>query len=108
MSRNYDVVRKVEKNDGLSTIRYDKESAQVPLEEHSSSLPHSGDTGPKSAMWLRISCCAPRPWNLDSEYMLFCNGHGLAKTGTEEFRTLRSRLYEIRRKLPLQTVLIAS
>jgi capsular exopolysaccharide synthesis family protein len=39
--------------------------------------------------------------------MLFVNSHNHTQ-GTEEFRTLRSRLYQIRDRQPLRTLLIAS
>ena len=39
--------------------------------------------------------------------MLFLNGDDSAR-GTEEFRTLRSRLYHLREKMPLKTLLVTS
>jgi protein-tyrosine kinase len=46
-------------------------------------------------------------WNPDSTTMLFLNGDEGAR-GTEEFRTLRSRLYHNREKMPLKKLLITS
>ena len=46
-------------------------------------------------------------WNPDHKTMLFFNGDEHA-SGTEEFRTLRSRLYHLREKQPLSTLLITS
>jgi protein-tyrosine kinase len=46
-------------------------------------------------------------WNPDPATMLFLNGDD-NKRGTEEFRTLRSRLYNAREKMPLKSVLITS
>jgi len=54
-----------------------------------------------------LARCTPRPWKPDSRTMLFFGGDG-EEYGREEFRTLRSRLYQIRAKEPLKTVLIAS
>ncbi len=50
----------------------------------------------------------PRPgWKPDLKTMVFFNTDNHTY-GTEEFRTLRTRLYQIRDKQPLQTVLITS
>lgn len=46
-------------------------------------------------------------WNPDLSTMLFMNGNDNAR-GTEEFRTLRSRLYHLREKMPLKKVLVTS
>jgi protein-tyrosine kinase len=48
-----------------------------------------------------------RPWKPDSSTMLFFDG-GEAARGTEEFRTLRSRLYSLREKMTLKTILVTS
>ncbi len=54
-----------------------------------------------------LARCQLRPWKPRHDRMLFFNGrkHTL---GMEEFRTLRSRLYQIREKQPLHTLLVAS
>ncbi len=54
-----------------------------------------------------LARCQLRPWKPCHDRMLFFNGrkHTL---GMEEFRTLRSRLYQIREKQPLQTLLVTS
>ncbi len=46
-------------------------------------------------------------WNPDLHTMLFMNGNDSAR-GTEEYRTLRSRLYHIREKKPLKKLLVTS
>jgi protein-tyrosine kinase len=46
-------------------------------------------------------------WQPDAATMLFLNG-GEAGQGTEEFRTLRSRLYSLREKMTLKTILVTS
>jgi protein-tyrosine kinase len=48
-----------------------------------------------------------KEWNPDLATMLFMSGNENAK-GTEEFRTLRSRLYHLREKMKLKTVLVTS
>jgi protein-tyrosine kinase len=54
-----------------------------------------------------LSRCSPQQWNPDLTTMLFLNGNDNAR-GTEEFRTLRSRLYHAREKMPLKKVLVTS
>jgi capsular exopolysaccharide synthesis family protein len=54
-----------------------------------------------------FSRCNQEAWTPDLTTMLFMNGNDNA-TGTEEFRTLRSRLYHVREKMPLKKVLITS
>ena len=54
-----------------------------------------------------LARCAQLEWNPDPATMLFMNGDDSAR-GTEEFRTLRSRLYHLREKMPLKKVLVTS
>lgn len=46
-------------------------------------------------------------WKPDASTMLFANGNDGAR-GTEEYRTLRSRLYHLREKMALKTILVTS
>jgi capsular exopolysaccharide synthesis family protein len=62
--------------------------------------------GPFSLETLLARCSQPG-WNPDAQTMLFMNGNDSAK-GTEEYRTLRSRLYHIREKMPLKKLLVTS
>jgi protein-tyrosine kinase len=54
-----------------------------------------------------LTQCRQLEWKPDLETMLFMNGDDNAR-GTEEYRTLRSRLYHIREKMPLKKVLVTS
>lgn len=54
-----------------------------------------------------LARCAQREWKPDPATMLFLNGDDSAR-GTEEFRTLRSRLYHLREKMPLKKILVTS
>lgn len=72
-----------------------------------------GDLGAKAApaeylrfddVWNR--CTAPG-WKLNREFSVFANPEA-PDSAVEQFRTLRSRLYQIREKQPLRTVLITS
>ena len=49
----------------------------------------------------------PTAWNPDPTTMLFFQ-EDETRLGTEEFRTLRSRLYQIREKMPLKRLLVTS
>lgn len=54
-----------------------------------------------------LARCAQQEWKPDTATMLFLNGDDGAR-GTEEFRTLRSRLYHLREKMPLKKILVTS
>jgi capsular exopolysaccharide synthesis family protein len=54
-----------------------------------------------------LARCAQLEWKPDRATMLFLNGDDNAR-GTEEFRTLRSRLYSVREKMPLTKLLVTS
>jgi capsular exopolysaccharide synthesis family protein len=74
-----------------------------------SALPKAGISafaGPFSVDML-LARCAQLEWKADPATMLFLNGDD-ASRGTEEFRTLRSRLYHARERMTLKKVLITS
>jgi protein-tyrosine kinase len=54
-----------------------------------------------------LARCPQVPWKPDEKTMLFFNGDDNAR-GTEEFRTLRSRLYHAREKMALKKLLVTS
>jgi protein-tyrosine kinase len=54
-----------------------------------------------------LARCPHLPWAPDAKTMLFFNGDDTAR-GTEEFRTLRSRLYHTREKMALKKLLVTS
>ena len=54
-----------------------------------------------------LARCPQMEWKPDFGTMLFMNGDD-SKRGTEEFRTLRSRLYHLREKMSLKKLLITS
>ncbi len=68
------------------------------------SMPSFGSPFSLDALLAR---CVPQPWVPDEKTMLFFNGDDIAR-GSEEFRTLRSRLYHAREKMPLKKLLITS
>ncbi|HTT24131.1 MAG TPA: CpsD/CapB family tyrosine-protein kinase [Candidatus Sulfotelmatobacter sp.] len=65
------------------------------------------DLGGPFSLETLLSRCPLTPWNPDLQTMLFMNGNDSAK-GTEEYRTLRSRLYHIRERMPLKKLLVTS
>jgi len=54
-----------------------------------------------------LARCSQSNWSPDTNTMLFFNADE-QMAGTEEFRTLRSRLYQMREKQPLKKVLVTS
>ena len=54
-----------------------------------------------------LARCAQTEWHPDMKTMLFMSNDDTAR-GTEEFRTLRSRLYHMREKMTLKTLLVTS
>ena len=55
---------------------------------------------------LRQRCARPG-WKLNPDYAIFFGGHPSERCA-EQFRTLRSRLYRLREKKPIRTLLITS
>lgn len=76
-------------------------SAGVPL---TSGMPTFSSPFSMDALLARS---AQLQWNPEGKTMLFFNGDDNAR-GTEEFRTLRSRLYHTREKQPLKKILVTS
>jgi protein-tyrosine kinase len=54
-----------------------------------------------------LSRCTQGEWKPDPKTMLFFNQEDNA-VGTEQFRTLRARLYQMREKVPLKKILVSS
>jgi protein-tyrosine kinase len=50
----------------------------------------------------------PKPWNPDPKRLLFSDRNQHYELGMEEFRTLRARLYQLREKVPIKTIMVAS
>jgi protein-tyrosine kinase len=78
-----------------------------PMGEVRQSLP----PGASSSEYLRFDdltarCIHPH-WRVDSNVNIFSNP-GLSPRGAEQFRTLRSRLYQLRNDQPLRTLLVTS
>ncbi len=52
--------------------------------------------------------CPTVQWNPDRRVALFMDAHSQVAPGMEEFRTLRARLFQMRAKKPLKTLLVSS
>lgn len=87
--------------DGLPAERVP--GAGVPL---TSGMPSFANQSPFSLDAL-LARCPQLQWKPDQKTMLFFNGDDTAP-GTEEFRTLRSRLYHAREKMALKKILVTS
>ena len=75
-----------------------------PVTPHPIAMPSLGGSFNVETLLAR---CAQLQWKPDHATMLFSNGEDAAR-GTEEFRTLRSRLYHTREKMTLKKVLVTS
>ncbi len=81
-------------------------AAVAPAVSTHASPPLSSFSGPFSLDALQARC-ATVSWSPDPRAMLFLNGNDNVR-GSEEFRTLRSRLYQIREKMTLKKILVTS
>lgn len=123
MSRIHDALKKAEQEradaarQGLATP--DAEAASLPV-FHRDTLPAAGapvpavfpgrSAGPVEAPLAfteLVARCTLRDWKLESKIAQMVAGQNQA-AGNEELRTLRSRLYQIRDRRPLRTVLVTS
>ena len=85
------------------------EASRYPEVEIAPVTPKLGmpDLGGPFSLETLLGSCPHTEWNPDLHTMLFMNGNDSAK-GTEEYRTLRSRLYHMREKMPLKKLLVTS
>jgi protein-tyrosine kinase len=115
MSRIHEALKKAEQERAMSQPAVQVDTASAALET---------PDGPAAAMTSAVALAGAAPaisftpdsllarsrqtkWKPDPKSMLFFNGeeHG---SGREEFRTLRSRLYQTREKQPLSKLLVTS
>lgn len=87
-----------------------KAPAPPMLSEHRPRTPAAG-RDPRTGQFLRfedlLKCCAKPAWVLDPRTVAFCESNQQA-AGTEQFRTLRTRLYQLRETAPLKRILVTS
>jgi protein-tyrosine kinase len=80
------------------------QGAEMPSLHSAGDAPASSDRLRLDGLWER---CAKPGWKLDPDTMVFRNRQSCARCA-EQFRTLRSRLYQLRDKQPLRTLLVTS
>jgi len=79
-----------------TAVRVSKKLAEEPLD--ADAFTHAN---------LVLQCSKPE-WKPDPSSILFLNSETHHAVGMEEFRTLRSRLYRMRERTPLKTILVGS
>ncbi len=114
MSRIHDALKRAEQERATSTGTHVEPINQTEGQRESMpSLMPSGDSSPMATMASGINYealvarCPQTAWTPDPRTMLFFEEDD-RRVGAEEFRTLRSRLYQIREKLPLKRLLVTS
>jgi protein-tyrosine kinase len=120
MSRIHEALKRAEEQRAASQGGHvpSAQNAEVTVTEPSMAAPHveSAPTGVASSMPsfaaqftvdTLLARCPQHNWAPDMKTMLFFNAEEQTY-GTEEFRTLRSRLYQMREKIALKKVLITS
>jgi protein-tyrosine kinase len=125
MSRIHEALKKAEQ-ERAAVVTAETEAVPLQTESASAVLPArnaevplpSGDilsrtvlSEPGSGEYLRFddlrARCAHPIWHLDPNVNVFLNPDSSAR-GSEQFRTLRSRLYQMRSNQPLRTLLVTS
>lgn len=113
MSRIHDALKRAEQERATSTGTNSEPAYDQPeLErEHIPSLQSGGATMMPSTSGMSqeslLARCPQTTWHPDEKTMLFFQEDD-SRLGAEEFRTLRSRLYQIREKMPLKRLMITS
>jgi capsular exopolysaccharide synthesis family protein len=110
MSRIHEALKKAEQERALSQPGRDATptTLETPVESAGMFTPASTMASPASVTADSVlSRCRRTNWAPDPKTMLFFSGEEHA-AGMEEFRTLRSRLYQAREKKPLTKLLITS
>ncbi len=112
MSRIHEALKKAEQERALSQpdSRVESTRAGVEVAEAAAAVaPALSAVAPSASFTVESMLARTRQarWNPDSKYMLFFGNEEHA-SGMEEFRTLRSRLYQAREKQQLSKLLITS
>jgi capsular exopolysaccharide synthesis family protein len=114
MSRIHDALKRAEQERATSMGTHVEPALDQPeaqLENMPSMQPSGASVMPKLASGMNyealLARCPQTEWSPDSRTMLFFEEDD-SRVGAEEFRTLRSRLYQIREKMPLKRLLVTS
>jgi len=113
MSRIHDALKKAEEEratlpGGVATSTEPERATEEPRARKPLFAGDNGTTLPDVMRFneLKQKCAHPH-WKLDANANVFTEG-GRASLAAEQFRTLRSRLYQIRESKPLKTIVITS
>jgi protein-tyrosine kinase len=111
MSRIHDALKRAEQeratsNGGTEPVLAQAEMHPVTMPEHAHTQTAVMPSSPFSYETL-LARCPVGKWNPDERTMLFFQ-EDENRRGAEEFRTLRSRLYQIREKMPLKRIMVTS
>jgi capsular exopolysaccharide synthesis family protein len=118
MSRIHDALKRAEQERATSMGTHVEPAFDQPQihndgpRENIASIQPSGTTAmPNPAPGMNyeslLTRCPQTEWNPDPRTMLFFQADD-SRVGAEEFRTLRSRLYQIREKMPLKRLMLTS
>jgi protein-tyrosine kinase len=113
MSRIHDALKRAEQERATSMGTHVESSFEQPEVQNIPMPPMQGPgtSGMQSSSDLSyetlLARCPQTDWHPDPLTMLFFEEDD-KRLGTEEFRTLRSRLYQIREKMPLKRLLVTS
>jgi protein-tyrosine kinase len=112
MSRIHDALKRAEQERATSMGTHVEPTLEQP--EAQPAMPQMQGSGASGMPVMSdfnyetlLARCPQTTWNPDPTTMLFFQGDE-NRMGAEEFRTLRSRLYQIREKMPLKRLLITS
>ncbi len=101
MSRIHDALKQAEQARGATEAAA---PVTLPVPATPQAEPRVAAAASQEALLER---CRRAQWTPDPKTMLFFDGDD-SRPGTEEFRTLRSRLYAVREVRPLRTILVTS
>jgi capsular exopolysaccharide synthesis family protein len=112
MSRIHDALKRAEQERSTSTgthiePTFDQPESQLdmpPLQQQPGVMSNMGSGFSYETLLAR---CPQSAWNPDTSTMLFFSQDD-SRVGAEEFRTLRSRLYQIREKMQLKNLMVTS
>ena len=113
MSRIHDALKRAEQERAASMGTHVEsnlqplEPSQVEMENLQGPPAPAMTTASGLSYEALLARCPQADWKPDAGHMLFFQDDE-TRIGTEEFRTLRSRLYQIREKMPLKRLLVTS
>lgn len=113
MSRIHEALKKAEQERAAAQGTYLESTpvaasvSDIPARVAESGMSAAPALSPQFTLDSLLARCPVTNWNPDPQTMLFFGGSDNAP-GMEEFRTLRSRLYQMREKMPLKKLLVSS